>query len=142
MPHALVINQAIRNGRVAREQLAAFHWYRSALRKRLGLTFDFAELPTLTEVERHVAAHPADVLFIQASWHDKAQDIAQTLGSIRAAPRAPKIVFIDFVAGTCTPFFPVLGEVDVYIKRQRFTDLTEYQKDYQGGFIVTDYMAR
>jgi hypothetical protein len=116
--------------------------YRRDLEKELGLTVEITEAKDLGELKRAVASNAPDIAVLMVSWSESVEGVSRTLRELQELPQRPKVVFLDYYAPTSSPHFGVLPYVDRYVKRQVLTDLTQYQRDFRGGFVVTDFLAQ
>jgi ATP:corrinoid adenosyltransferase len=116
--------------------------YHRELRDELGLDVEVVTALTLAEVEQAVSTRPADVAVVMVSWAEAPARVEAAFRRLSGLPGRPKLVFLDHFAQTSTPYFGVLPSVDCYVKRQVLRRLSDYQEDFAGGFIVTDYLSR
>jgi hypothetical protein len=115
--------------------------YRKDLERELGLEIEVTEARDLEELKRTVVDRAPDIAVLMVSWRETTEDVSRALREIAELPTKPKVIFLDYYAPTSTPHFGVLPYVDRYIKRQVLTDLDQYQRDFRGGFILTDYLS-
>ena len=124
------------------QQALGFLMYQRELKERLGLTFEMTTARSLAEVERALIGRPADVAFFMVHWSERVEHVIEAVERIRAARPDMKLVFVDYYAPTCSPHFPLAAHVDCYAKRQVFADMANYQREYEGGYVFAEFMAR
>lgn len=78
-------------------------------------------------------AEPVDELCV---WFDSIRDMLD-----RADLASTKLVMLDYYAPTSSPHFPVMAHVDIYIKRQTLANPSQYNTQYQSGFVYADFVA-
>lgn len=121
--------------------VAGFDMYRSALRRKLGLT-------TTTQVYRSPEAmagllrdSPADIAMLLVEHTATADGLRVAIEAAREANPARRIVFFDTFDATSTPLLPLLPFVDLYVKSKCLKPLEGYTRPYAGEFIFTEYCA-
>ncbi len=138
----LLIGRGKGKGTPEGHQLAPFEMYRKHLRQKLGLTFKRSDPPDLQGIEEAVRSNAADVAMVMVSWAEPKAKIISLFQRLREDHPRLKIIFLDYFAPTCSPFFQVIPYVDLYVKRQVLRDRSLYKKPFLGGFIFTDYLVQ
>jgi hypothetical protein len=139
---ALVVSRGDRPNSPEGHQIHGFRMYRDDLERELGLSVEVTEAKNLGQLKAAVAASAPDIAVLMVSWGEPVEDVLQVLRELQEFPKKPKVVFLDYYAPTSSPHFGVLPYVDRYVKRQVLTDLSEYQRDLRGGFVLTDFLAQ
>lgn len=121
-------------------QLEGFEMYQRELME-LGIFTRRIDLPALFSIERALRAASDDVAFVMVGWNESPENVVSTFERLSSIDR-PKIIFLDHFAQTSTPFLDVLPYVDRYAKRQVLNDRSLYGKDFDGGYIFTDFFSR
>jgi hypothetical protein len=138
---ALVVSRGDRPNTPEGHQVHGFQMYREDLERELGLSVDIIEARDLAGLKRAVVTRQPDIAVLMVSWSESVENVTRTLRELAELPKKPKIVFLDYYAPTSTPHFGVLPYVDRYVKRQLLTNLALYQRDYRGGFVLTDFLT-
>jgi hypothetical protein len=139
---ALVVSRGDRANSPEGHQIHGFRMYRKDLEQELGLSVEVTEAKDLEQVKNAVADSVPDIAVLMVSWGESVDDVSRMLRELQELPKKPKVVFLDYYAPTSSPHFGVLPYVDRYVKRQVLTDLNEYQRDFRGGFVLTDFLAQ
>lgn len=130
-------------GRWTHGGLSAF-WYPLYLNRRflreIGLTFQF-----FREISGRI--HDCDVLFLSSRYfhiegqspEDK-QRILKTVEALNA--KINQIVWFDLRDSSGNTQFEVIPYVSKYLKKQLLVDRTEYQRQFYGNRVYTDYFHK
>ena len=140
--HALLVSRGDAKWTPEGHQIHGFSMNERALRRGLEMTFEIVATRTLDEVEAAVIGRPADIAFVMVSFKDHPDEVTALFRRLSEKPDGPKLVFLDYFAPASTPYFGVLPHVDCYFKRQTYRDPSEYLVDYEGGNMLTDYIAK
>lgn len=120
--------------------------YSSALESQLGLRterIDVAAVPKgLPEIEQLILRSTADVVFVMTSFQEDREDLISTFRRLYERPSRPRLVYLDYFAQTSSPYFGVLPYVDRYVKRQLLKDRSLYSREFDGGYIFTDFFRK
>jgi len=142
MKRLLVVNRGLGLGSPEGHQAIPFKMYEGELRERLGLVVEQVTAMDLEEVEAAVRTRPADLALIFLSWSVPPAEAGEFLDRLRSIPDCPRLVLMDYLAPAGSPFLSLASRVDCYVKRQHLADLSLYQRDYEGGHVFTDFLAR
>jgi hypothetical protein len=138
---ALVAVQQSVSDPVADWTIEPFRAHRWRLRSRLGLSIEFRAIKRLQDLAPAVAASGAAVVFAATSWRETGADTQQCFAHLRERVGATtKIVYLDSLDQTASPFFGILGHVDLYIKKQLLRDRTQYLTPSATGYVFADYL--
>ena len=140
--HMLVVDLGTSLGDPAGHQAIPFGMYAGELSDELGLTVEQVTAATLEEIEVAVRQRPADVAVILISWKNDVDVAIEFFKNLEAIPGRPRLVYVDYLAPSGSPFFGVMPHVDCYVKRQHLADLSQYSRDFQGGYVFTDFLAQ
>lgn len=138
--HALVLGRGFTG--VTGDQLEGLMMYRRELEEQLDFRFDRRELFTLEDTESAIRQSQHDVVFFMTNFVEDKPKLLGMLARLRERSPRPKLVYLDYFAQTSTPFFDLLPYVDVYSKQKMLRDIGDYQKDYHGGFVFTDWYVK
>ncbi len=127
-----------------------FHFYDRKIRRRLKLKLIYEKTLTFPDIENALKQHKPDVLFFTIGWAipgtektRPVEEIVDWLKSLYESADRPKIVYLDHYCQTSTPFFAALPYVDVYVRKQLLTPLSEYNdRDFIGKNVISDFNAR
>lgn len=123
------------------DHVQGFETHGQDLEDELGVTTQSVVALGLSDIERAVDAHPADMVLVMLSWAvppDAASALFERLTRRHAGVR---FVLLDYYAPSSSPHFGVLPYVDRYVKRQVLRERALYLNDYDGGNVLTDYLA-
>lgn len=144
--HILLLSRNQGYGTPDGQQIMPFFMYQRELNEQ-GITF--SNQPTHTAEDRTASIRnalesqsPPDVVIVMPHWSEEPDELARWFDETRARIRPVRLVMLDYHAPTSSPYFGVLPYVDKYIKRQVLRDRSLYQRDYLGGFIYADFVAR
>lgn len=120
--------------------LAGFAIERRGLRRELGLE---TRVTVCESPERMVdaAGEPADIVLVTTDWRARVEDLRGMLRAMRARG-AKRLVYLDTFDQTSSPYFGVLGDVDLYVKSKLMRPVSRYAEAFAGGFVVADYCER
>jgi hypothetical protein len=131
---------------LAETQFYPFHYYRDLLRKRFGIRgaqFDVSEL--LAEAKAGRACPPQNQIkriFFQAAFEMPAEDAVTALKYLQAAYPKAKIAYMDWYAPLhIRPALYADPFIDIYIKKQTFSDFSEYSRPTAGDTNLSNYYA-
>jgi hypothetical protein len=140
---ALVVGNANpRIDNISAAQLYPFFDHRNLLKHELNLEFKHVQAVTVSEITQACKTAQVDILFIRPCWRENPENVTATIQQIRATHANQKIIFIDPWDQENSRFFSVLPYVDWFLKYQRLKHLDDYQRNYIGGTIITDYLAQ
>lgn len=97
---------------------------------------------SLAAVSQALENHAPDIAIIATSWSYSAQETTDYFQQLREQHPQLRIVYLDTFDQSSTPFFGILPFVDKYVKKQLYKDLSEYRKDYRGGYVFSDFVSR
>lgn len=113
---------------------------RRALEAR-GFAFTFVEAATSDEVVLRATAKNHDLVWLLFPWRDSVETVIAALKKIRTG-QTGKLVLVDYTDQTCSPHWAALPYVDYFLKPFLLRDLTRYQENFAGGYLVTDFMTK
>ena len=117
--------------------------FRRALSRELRVKI---EVERATDFDAGLAAvkrHTADVIMLNTSWREPAQATHDFVRAVRMQRPEARLIYLDTFDQTTSPFFGVLPDVDLYVKKQLLRDRSHYQRDdYRGDYLVSDFFAR
>jgi hypothetical protein len=142
MTTLLALGRGTRMGTPDGQQMLGLEMHRAEVQRRLGVVCELIHPGSLREVAELLDRAVGGVAMVMVSWRERVEDLIELFSRVRLREGRPAIVFLDYYAPTCSPHFPVLPHVDLYVKRQVLRDRAQYQSDYAGGYVVTDYLAR
>jgi hypothetical protein len=137
----LIVSRGDRPNSPEGHQIHGFRMYHKDLERQLGLSIEVTEASNLDQLKRTVAEKAPDIAVLMVSWGESTDSVTRTLKEIQELPKRPKVVFLDYYAPSSTPHFGVLPYVDRYVKRQVLADLSQYQQDFRGGYVLTEFLA-
>jgi Glycosyl transferases group 1 len=114
---------------------------RHLLKRQFGINLKSVRAETLAEIQAGCKTDNSDVVFLFPSWRESASEIDRVVREIRDEKPQRKLIFVDPFAQTSSNFFQVLPYVDLFLKRQRPRDLSEYQQGFIGGSRFTASIA-
>jgi Glycosyl transferases group 1 len=138
----LVIDRGTALGSPEGHQAIPFQMYRDDLARRLGVIVDQVTCLGLDEIEEAIESRPADAVLIHLSWRVTLEESVDFLQRLNDRPRRPRIILMDYLAPAGSPFLSLIPYVDCYVKRQHLADVDLYAKDYEGGQVFTDFLAK
>ncbi|MCA9529303.1 MAG: hypothetical protein KC543_04125 [Myxococcales bacterium] len=112
------------------------------LRTKLGLSVEVADRRTLAEIDREARAGGVDLLIIATPWSETKEATVGMFEGLARHPGRPPVIYLDTFDQSSSPYFGVLPYVDAYVKKQLHRDLSDYDNDYVGGYILPDFCAR
>jgi hypothetical protein len=139
--HVLIVVVGSSRGAVVMKQLAGFMSEADALRSQLGLTFRIVDVPHVAQIVHEAVAHMPDVLVVLPNWKDTPEQVIAAFRAVFERHVRPLVVFMDTYDPTSSPHFGVLPFVDRYLKRSLLVDLSGYQREYQGGQVLSHHAA-
>lgn len=117
--------------------------YRRGLRRRAGVDAQIVPGADAESMETAAARSRADTVVIAPAWSVEPDRLAAICERLRdSLGNDRRLMLLDYAAQTSAPFFGALPHLDRYLKRQTLADPAMYQRDFAGGFIVTDWWAR
>ena len=131
-----------KNKRTSWEPFSALRLYKSEIAKRLSTDIHFSASDNAQDAVRQLKEIEPDVLLICSTWDIGCEEIKHLIHALSAVGSVKKMVFIDPCDGTCTPYLPLLGDVDLYVKPHSFRDSRMYLDEYFGGYIFTDFLVK
>ncbi|GFE70026.1 glycosyltransferase [Chroococcus sp. FPU101] len=135
------------NDSIAKAQLDPFIYNRRHLNQQLKLKVSQAEATDFVTLGNISKTFQGDLIFLMPSWQASLQEegliIAEkVLLDLREHLGSKKLIFIDPFAQTSSNYFRLLPYVDVFLKRQCYKNLDDYQQSYIGGSQFTDFLAK
>jgi hypothetical protein len=132
-------------------KLDGFYQQRDQLRKDLGVTFIHLR-SNPQELHLQVREIDADLYLFVPRWSQSDEAVrdgllrARTELSKPTRPSAPfgghrKLVLLDTVDQSSSPFFSALQAVDLCVKSQVYVDREHYLKSFAGGFYFTEWLS-
>jgi len=103
------------------------------------LRFGIAE--NIHDAVAQLRAIKPDVMFLCPKWNVGCEETKHLIDALRATGSVKKMIFIDAYDATCTPYLPLLADVDLYIKHHLLRDTRWYLRDYVGGYVFTDFLV-
>jgi hypothetical protein len=124
-------------------QLFPFFFYRSALRRTEGVEIKELPLATFRNGRHAFRGQDVDAVCLQ-TWFDlSSEDLRNLIAEIRVAFPAARIAYFDWFAPTDLRYAQAVNdEAVVYLKKQVFRDLADYDKTTRGDTNLTDYFSR
>ncbi len=138
----LVVMVGRNRGAAAIRHLDGFVTHASDLRSRLGIDTRVVEVPHIDLVQHEVRAWMPDVVIFAPSFVDSVDQVIAMCKRVRQNRPEPKLVYFDSYDLTSSPHFGVLPYVDRYLKSKLLTKTTDYQRKYQGGNPLADFVVR
>jgi hypothetical protein len=118
-----------------------FKRHRLRLLMELGLAVRDLQVKTLDDVYQAAVGTNATIVFASAAWHEHAEEVADVFSSLRRRfGTEKKLVYLDSVDQSSSPFFGILPYVDLYVKKQLLRDRTLYLSPQKTGYIVSDFV--
>jgi hypothetical protein len=131
---------------IAYAQLYPFFEHREALRTMIGFEFDHREGNTFAEIGAVLDGVPDmdgyDAIFLRPTWRHSSDEAVAFFSGIRQKFPRHRIVLVDPWDQVTGRYLCVAPHVDHILKYQGLKDPAGYQKEYIGGTIVSDYLAR
>lgn len=127
---------------VTKAQWEPFFYYRKQLKQELGLEIQTQIAETFSEIAQVCQANPSDVIFMIPFWRENANEAESAIAPIKQTNPQRKVIFIDPWAQASSRYFNLLPYVDYFLKRQRYSHLENYHKNFLGGTMLTDFLAR
>lgn len=128
---------------IAHAQIQPFYDNRRTLKNELGLVFRHIHANTFAEIEKVFGQSlEAELFFVRPSWQEDPFEAERVMQKARSLYPDSKIFLIDPFDQTSSRFFNVLPYVDRLLKFQCLADPKLYRKDYIGGSLMTDKLAR
>ncbi len=109
--------------------------------ERSGFAFEIQHAQDSEELVKKATLKPYDHVLLLVPWRDTADDVVRTLERTRAKQKG-KLTLIDYTDQTCSPHWAALPLVDSFLKPYLLTPLRNYENDYAGGYIFTDFLKR
>jgi len=123
--------------------LDPFHFYKRKINSQLKLKLVYEQVLTLDEIDAALIKHQPAILFFTIDWTVPVIEVVSYLKKLHEQPGRPRIVYLDHYCLSSTPFFEVMPYVDVYVRKQLLTPVSDYNdKDFRGGNIVADFISR
>ncbi len=121
---------------------AGFQMHRRALRSSLDLTTWTTLYAGPHELPARLRDSRADIALVLTDFSTPGDLLREAFVAARAAAPARKLVFFDTFDGTNTPCLPLLAHVDAYLKSKCLHPPEGYSREFEGGYVVTDYLSR
>lgn len=131
-----------RTGGFVAMHTAGFDLYRAALARELDVRSSTTVYASPGELPTRLRDSRADIVLVIADFGTPVETLRDAFVEARAASPARKLVFFDTFDGTNTPCLPLLPHVDAYLKSKSLCPVDRYTRDFQGGYVFTDYCAR
>lgn len=126
---------------VTKAQWEPFFYYRKQLKQKLGLEIETQPAETFSEIAQACQTNPYDIIFMIPFWRESSQEAENRIAPIKQTNPEQKLIFIDPWAQVSSRYFNLLPYVDLFLKRQRYSNLENYHKKFLGGTILTDFLA-
>jgi len=120
-----------------------FRFFERRIKQRLKLKLVFEHTLTLHEVDSALKKHRPDILFFTIDWAVPVADVVSYLKGLFEHPDRPHIVYLDHYCLSSTPFFAAMPYVDLYVRKQLLTPVSDYNdKVFRGKNIIADFISR
>lgn len=122
--------------------LDPFSFHRLRLRMELGVRVRRVTSAGLWTIRPLIERYPSDLVFVTSSWREDPERTRETFEALNRLQRRPAIVYLDTYDSASSPFFGILPHVDLYVKKQVLRDRRAYDRDWDGGMPLSDFVAR
>jgi hypothetical protein len=116
--------------------------YQARIAKLLSMDMRFTIAENVHEALSQFRSIKPDILFLCPKWDVGCEETKYLIDLVRACGNLKKIIFIDAYDATCTPYLPLLADVDLYIKHHLLRDTRLYLQEFIGGYIFTDFLVK
>jgi hypothetical protein len=125
------------------EQFAPLLANRDLLRQELGIVFN-QRLIDDVQVSGKVNTTSYNAVFAKLSFMTPAPEALEKMTRLRRQfPHPVRIIYFDGDDDSCIQWPGIfLNQVDLYVKKHMFSDMSWYQKQSAGKNNLTDYIAR
>lgn len=120
--------------------LAGFELYRRELLRDLGLETRVVEYAGREGLRRGLGECRGDAAMVVTDWSWTTEELAGAFRGARGSGR--KLVYFDCFDQTSTPYLGLLPDVDLYLKAKMLAPRGAYLREYRGGYVVTDALAK
>ncbi|WP_373018194.1 hypothetical protein [Thiomicrorhabdus sp.] len=127
--------------------LYPFYWYENELKKKLGLVFcEIITTDLIDEVNHHtkITVQPQiKRIFFQAEYEMPAELMQACFKHLQEVYPNADIAFMDWYAPLHIRPSSIVGPyIDTYIKKQTYSDYSDYSKPTVGDTNLSDYYAK
>lgn len=122
------------------QQFAPLHRYRRELRRRFGMVLNHLLVSDVSALP--IALQPYDLVIVKLSYKVKREQALDLIRRIARRKGAARLAYFDGDDDVCIQWPEVLEQVDLYVKKHMFSDLSQYQTIWRGKNNLTDYAAR
>lgn len=122
------------------QQTKGLYMYRRAIARRLQLECSEEVFTSMAGLAKRFEEVPEEAVAVVPHFLTRVDELGQVLEQGRS--QGKRVILIDAHDQTSSPHLVLLPCVDRYIKSKMLRDLSDYQCDYLGGYIFSDYYTR
>jgi hypothetical protein len=116
-------------------KLDVFHQQRGARVQHIRGSFE--------NLEETLRRFPESVVILTPDWkHYQSANLLELLRRIPPKRNRPPLMLFDTFDQTSSPYLGAMEYVDGYFKSQIYSNVADYSREYEGGYIVSDWVHR
>lgn len=139
---ALIVGHGSGIGCPAWHQYAALKMHQRQIRRKLGVRCHFFDTQLLDAAETIIRQRrQADIAIVMPPPGESPEAVAETFARLSDLSPRPYLVLLESSRRSCSRLFNALPFVDRFIKPLVLRDRSLYQAGFEGGYIVTDFLA-
>lgn len=119
-----------------------FTYSKQYLERHYGAVTVFQSVESLEDSIAFCLATRANFVFLIPFWDEKPEIAEQCIREVKAQRPRLVIAFVDPWAQANSTYFSLLPVVDHFLKRQCYRSRGDYFRQYAGGNMFTDYLAK
>jgi Glycosyl transferases group 1 len=123
------------------EQFNPFSFCRTELRDRHKIISTHILISDLLRAVVLLTA-PFDVIILKLSFRRTAKDALNVVRELAAVLNGRRLIYFDGDDDLCVQWPEIISHVDLYVKKQLFSDRSQYLKQFIGKSNLTDYVHR
>jgi len=126
---------------ISSAQQEPFRYSQKQVKNLAGVTVKYQPIQSFAEAVETCKKDESDAYFLMPFWNEDPKLVAEAVHEIRAIKPDQSIIFIDPFAQTSSRFFSILPDVNYFLKRQSYRNLSDYCQPIMGGMQLTHYLA-
>jgi len=115
--------------------------FKTQIERRSDIRFDIRLAVPLKKFPGIVRQSSAEAVCLLLHWDHPIAEIVNIAASISEQPSRPRLILLDQVDQTCSPFFGLVKHFDVVWKSQMLRDVNGYTQPSRSGYIFADYLS-
>jgi hypothetical protein len=115
--------------------------FRESIERRCDVQLALQTSVKLRDFKRVVRESRADAVLLLPHWDQSPPIVEAVLQDLFSMPGRPRLVLLDQVDQSCSPFFAMAAHVDHIVKSQVLADAGAYTLDQRSGYVFADFLA-